>query len=397
MPVIRSEPAEIALLPDTPAVFTLRMHADAEPYVGKTKRLRSRVQRLLEPPTPAVESKRLTLAGQVATIEYVPVYSEFEARLELYRTLKREFPASYRRKLRMRTPPVIRIAYGNPFPRAVVTRRIGSDPQTVYFGPFRSRKDAEQALHAALDLYLVRRCVEDLAPAVDHLGCVYGEMKMCMAPCQLRASAEEYRGEVRRLERFLETLGEAPLAAVGNARDEAAAQLAFEQAAALHVKHQKMRSAAQQFPECVRRIDRWDGMMLQPGAEEHSVRAYRVHGSAIAEAVEVRFEDVADASAKQLYAKLRDVLDMHEPCFPTSSAERVEHLWVLQKWLYRNPKTRTGELVLADVDGVISSRKLANVLLRLLKPGTAQADPAAISSSNTAGGPDDGAGVADAH
>jgi ABC-type lipoprotein release transport system permease subunit len=46
-----------------------------------------------------------------------------------------------------------------------------------------------------LDLFQMRRCEENLAPSPSHPGCVYGEMNMCLRPCQQAVTPEEYASE----------------------------------------------------------------------------------------------------------------------------------------------------------------------------------------------------------
>ena len=45
----------------------------------------------------------------------------------------------------------------------------------------------------------MRRCVEDLNPDPAFPGCVYSEMKMCLAPCFRGCTDDEYRAEVVRV------------------------------------------------------------------------------------------------------------------------------------------------------------------------------------------------------
>ena len=87
----------------------------------------------------------------------------------------------------------------------------------MYYGPFASRAAAERFNEALLDLFQIRRCEENLAPAPDHPGCIYGEMNRCLRPCQQAVSMEEYRGEAARMEQFLET-GGASLARIAGSR-----------------------------------------------------------------------------------------------------------------------------------------------------------------------------------
>ena len=373
MEVNSLSPDQLAQLPDSAAIFTLHLIGGGEPYIAKTKRLRSRLERLLNSSQP-IESKRLNLHGKVESIAYTPVYSDFEARYTLYQTLKQAFPTTYRQKLRLRPAPLIRIAWSNEFPRAVVTRRLSSSVNTSFYGPFPSRKDADAALHAALDLHLVRRCSENLHPDPAHPGCVYGEMDMCLTPCKQKVNAAEYAREAHRLESFLSTLGESHLNELSAARERANAALNFEEAAEIHAKWLKTKAAIQTFPDCVRRLDddSWNAVLLEPGSSPGSLRLFRIAAAHISPPVEVILNE-APTGLKQLGDALRSALDTLPEGAQSSTTERAEHLSLLQKWLFSNAKTRSGELVLADPgSAILSTRRLAHAAERLLVPAPSQ-------------------------
>jgi excinuclease ABC subunit C len=60
----------------------------------------------------------------------------------------------------------------------------------------------------------MRRCQEDLQPSPDHPGCIYGEMNLCLRPCQQVVGAAEYGHEVDRVLEFLRSVGQSLLAAI---------------------------------------------------------------------------------------------------------------------------------------------------------------------------------------
>src|SRR5439155_20120426 len=154
----------------------------AEPYVSKTANVRKRLLRLLAPPES--QSKRLNLRERVARIEYSLTGSDFESMLLLYKMLRREFPKNYQKRLRLHPAPLIRLNLANEYPRAYVTTRIGRlSGRSIYYGPFRSKAVAEKFMNDSLDLFKMRRCTFDLNPDPSFPGCVYSEMKMCLAPC----------------------------------------------------------------------------------------------------------------------------------------------------------------------------------------------------------------------
>ena len=106
-----------------------------------------------------------------------------------------------------------------------------SSAEGMFYGPFASRAAAERFDGGVLDLFQIRRCEENLEPAPEHPGCMYGEMNRCLRPCQQAVSAQEYAGEVTRVEQFLRTHGDSLIESAEAARDRASKEMQFEAAA----------------------------------------------------------------------------------------------------------------------------------------------------------------------
>src|SRR5438270_7433132 len=271
-------PDFFAQFPVTPAVFLLRgAHETAEPYLSKTANLKRRLQRLLAPPES--QSKRLNLRERVAVIEYSLTGSDFEATLLLYRLLRRQFPESYQKRLRLRPAPVIRLNLENAYPRAYITTKIGrlSGP-SLYYGPFRSRALAEKFMNDSLDLFKIRRCTFELNPDPVFPGCVYSEMKMCLAPCFKGCTDEAYAAEVARVQEYFDSGGHSLLRELESERERLSAELDFEAAAAQHAKVAKIKSILSACDDICGRLDRLDAVIIQPSAEAKSVGLFRFHG-----------------------------------------------------------------------------------------------------------------------
>ncbi|MGH9510093.1 MAG: excinuclease ABC subunit C, partial [Terriglobales bacterium] len=212
-----------AAIPAVPAVFLLRDDA-SEPYVSKTANLRRRLERLLAPPE--ARSRRLNLRERARRIEYTLTGSDFESRLLLYRTLRTLFPQTYRKRLRLRPAPLVRLNLDNPWPRAYITRRIlRLRGRSVYYGPFPSRAAAEKFLNDSLDLFKMRRCDFDLNPDPAFPGCIYSEMKMCLAPCFKGCTDEEYTAEVARVHAYLDSGGQSLVGELASERESASTNL----------------------------------------------------------------------------------------------------------------------------------------------------------------------------
>ncbi len=364
-----------AAAPASSAVFVLRgVAAGSEPYVSKTSNLRRRLQRLLS----ASEGRKLNLRDRVRFVEWTPAGSDFEASFLLYRTLRQEFPKTYDKRLRLRFAPLVKLILSNPYPRATVTTRISSlKGNAEYYGPFVSRVAAEKFANDSLDLFKMRRCIEDLHPDPAFPGCIYSEMKMCLAPCFKGCSDEEYAAEVGRVQQYLQSGGQSLVREIERMRDEASASLDFEGAAALHTRLEKVKAATVQLGEIVRRIDDLNGVIIQPSAETESVALFKIEAGMICEPVSLNVGARAEADhlrAKPLSMEARILarLARVEDSKPRSALEWMEHIAMLKRWYYRSAKT--GELFLADADGELPMRRVVRGVSRVFRGEKAAGD-----------------------
>ena len=182
--------------------------------------------------------------------------------------------------MHLRHPAFVRFLGGNPFPRVVVTHRPSQREADWAYGPFPSRASAERYADEMLKLFLLRRCIDDLHPDPSHPGCVYSEMKMCLAPCYKGCSDERYAEESNAVESFLATRGESRLVTLRSQRDNASANLEFESAAALHAQVQRVESVRSLAAEIVRPMSRLRAVILQASANPGEVAAFLFdHGS----------------------------------------------------------------------------------------------------------------------
>ena len=348
-----------------PAVFLLRGEdANSEPYVSKTANLRRRLQRLLS--VPEERTKRLNLRDRVRWIEYALTGSDFESGFVLYQVLRTAFPKTYSNRLRLRFAPLVKLHLENEFPRASITTRLGRiSGKNLCYGPFGSRMAAEKFMNDALDFFKMRRCVEDLHPDPKFPGCVYSEMKMCLAPCFRGCTDDEYRAEVVRVEDFLDSRGESLKRQMATERDEASAKMEFEAAAAIHARLDKLAPVLQQLPEFVRRIDQSHAVIVQKSRQAESVALFRVDGGALAGPLEFPISDAEHAKSQSMEARIQGALTAFPAFLPASAIERMEHLAILKRWCYRG--TRVGEIFFADAKGGLPMRRLVRGISRVYK------------------------------
>ncbi|HEY2235156.1 MAG TPA: excinuclease ABC subunit C [Candidatus Angelobacter sp.] len=388
--------------PAAPAVFALRGADEAaEPYVSKTANLRKRLQRLLAPPES--QSKRLNLRERTATIEYSLSGSDFESVLLLYRTLRQEFPDTYQKRLRLRPAPVVRLNLQNEYPRAYVTMRIGKlGGRSLYYGPFRSRAVADKFLNDSLDLFKMRRCSFDLNPDPSFPGCVYSEMKMCLAPCFKGCTDEAYAAEVARVQEYFDSGGESLLRELEAERERLSAELDFEAAAAQHAKVAKIKSILSACDDICGRLDRLDAVIIQPSAEAKSVALFRFHGGELVgpqplvigpenmgskgsepekkEAENGASEEHAalthdpnqpqqaqpePLSAQALDSRIREAMESLVTGGSHSAQRFSEDLAILKRWYYRSHKV--GEIFFANDRGELPLRRIARGAMRVYR------------------------------
>jgi excinuclease ABC subunit C len=368
-----------AAVPAGAAVFLLRGEAGTEPYVSKTANLRRRLQRLLS--VPEKRTKRLNLRGRVRWVEYSATGSDFESGFLLYQLLRITFPKTYAARLRLRFAPMVKLHLENEYPRASITTRLGRRNGTsVYYGPFVSRVAAEKFADDSLDFFKMRRCVDDLHPDPAFPGCIYSEMKMCLAPCFKGCSDEEYRDEVGRVRAYLDTGGESLVREISHLRDEASGVLDFEGAAAQHARLEKLKPVLGQLPEVVHRIDRLTGVMVQPCVAKESVALFRVEAGAIAGPVAFSIQSPEHTKSQSMESRVEQALDEAPVPQAGTALEAMEHLAILKRWYYRG--TRVGEIFFADEKGVLPMRRVVRGISRVYRGEKAEAErPGAIFQS----------------
>ena len=339
-----------AAVPALPAVFAIEPRADlagAKPYLLRTANLRQRLSRLLGPPDPAAP-KRLNLRDFAARVSYRVVGSPFELNFLHWQHARRMWPAGYRERVRMRPPAVLKVSLTNAYPRCYATRCIGASG--FYFGPFQSRRAADTFASGFLDLFKIRRCQIKIRRDPDFPGCIYSEMKMCLAPCFAGCTQEEYDAEVGRVISFLSTSGASLTAELEREREAASEALDFERAAAVHRRVEKAAEALRGLPDLARRLEDLNAVVLQRAAEENTVAVFVVRAGRIEEPRLLRFAELA-GEPRPVEQILREWLEgaAGQASLPGKSAasqqsfrELEDQLSLLARWFHKKP--RLGEI-----------------------------------------------------
>ena len=436
LPFRVDEAAEVLRgVPALPGVFALRgERAGDEPYLTRAADLRRRMTRLLAPPES--QSKRLNLRDRVRTIEWTVTGSEFESLLVVYDAASAIFGAAEaRRRLRLHAPYFLRLTMEHAHPRVYSTNRLAAGRSgrglDHTYGPFPSRAAAERYCDAALDLFRLRRCYEDLEVHPEHPGCAYGEMKKCMAPCNQTCSAEEYAAEGRAVEAFFRTHGQSMLEGIGAERERASAEMEFEQAAAAHERYSKVKAAVGLVDELVRPVPQLRAVIVQRAAEGEGeasggleaavflleggsligperlstlgVRAVKeqtsvgsslfaqplmlqavplgeAEGVTAVESPEVRAEGVLGRLEGRAASTQVSGARPGAPGAVADLATLGDHLSLLRRWYYRPEKQRMGEVFLPNADGSWPVRRILRGAARM-----ALGEPKAMAETDREG------------
>jgi hypothetical protein len=344
-------------------------------------------------------------------VEWQVVGSAFEAQWLNYLLNKQYYPRQYRLRLRLKPPALLKLNLRNRFPRCYPTRRLLKDG-SYYFGPFPSQVAAERFAGEFLDFFKIRRCLEELDPNPSHPGCIYSQMKMCLAPCFAGCSDDEYHSEVARVVEFLDGQGQTLLRSLAEERHRASDALEFEQAAKIHAKIEKVNGMLRQKPELVRNLRELHALVMQKGAEEKSVLFFRLWRGELRGPVTLSLDEKVP-SPVPLDQQLHDLLDSlagdSPPVIPsrsrllssphpppdgatldqrrqsanpslTSTATPVhsrteraefdpvvppwEHLSLLARWYYSS--FREGELVMLNAQQTIPHTRLIRICRKIL-------------------------------
>lgn len=366
-------------VPAEPAVFLLRGEdAQSEPYVSKTANLRRRLIRLLG--ASPERTKRLSLRDRACWIECTPTGSDFESGFLLYQVLRATFPKSYSARLRLRFAPLVKMHLDNPYPRASITTRLAKlNSGSEYYGPFPSRAMAEKFANDSLDFFKMRRCVDDLNPDPAFPGCVYSEMKMCLAPCFKGCTEEEYRAEVSRVRQYFETAGSSLVRELETAREQASTNLEFENAAAVHARIEKLKPVLGQLPEIVHRLDRLNGVIIQRSAEPGSVALFRLDAGKISgpATFSVQQQIVPGGKAPSMESRVQEAIGNLPASNAKTALETMEHVAILKRWYYRS--SRMGEVFFADDKGTLPLRRIVRGIGRVYKGEKAEPEPGVVA------------------
>jgi excinuclease ABC subunit C len=234
--------AFLKTLPHKPGVYRMIGANDEVLYVGKAKDLKNRVSSYFT--GKLVNSRIWSMVNQVQDVQITITNTEAEALL-LESNLIKKHKTRYNVLLRDdKSYPYIFVSTNDEFPR--ITFHRGSRRRAgEYFGPYPSAGAVREALNLLQKLFQVRQC-EDSYFANRSRPCLQYQIKRCTAPCTDEISAKDYRMSVNHSMAFLNGKSEEVINELVEQMEHAAEQLAFEKAADIRDRIEKLRQISQQ-------------------------------------------------------------------------------------------------------------------------------------------------------
>jgi excinuclease ABC subunit C len=234
------------LAENRPAVYRMFDATGRVLYVGKAKRLRTRLLTYFRASYPDDKGARILYAASEIQWDYVP--SEFAAYLGELRQIRKFRPYFNHKANRTRRSVLIKIA-GGPAPRVYGGASVTRDDIRCY-GPFHSMSKMLEAVRTLNDLLGLRDCAAtmpvvfagqgDLFETPRQARCMRHEFGFCSGPCAGLVAEWDYRRRVDTAMAFLEGRTIQPIDRVVAAMQEAAATAQFEVAARWREKFEQL-------------------------------------------------------------------------------------------------------------------------------------------------------------
>jgi excinuclease ABC subunit C len=202
MPWNRTLTAKLDNIPPGPGVYVYRDAEGVPIYVGKARSLRNRVRTYFQD-SRDLDPRLSQMLACVHDLEFVVTDTEGEA-LALENNLIKQHKPRYNVLLRDdKTYPYIRLTINEPYPRAMITRRVRKDG-AYYAGPFFPGGLARKTLRLIERYFLIRNCTI----AIDGKRarpCLQYYINRCLGPCvEGLTSASQYEEAVKDVKLFLE-------------------------------------------------------------------------------------------------------------------------------------------------------------------------------------------------
>lgn len=326
-----------ALAEHRPGVYRMLDAARHVIYVGKAKRVRTRLLSYFRAADTDDRAGRIVRAATDIEWEYQP--SEFAACLAELRQIQRFRPRFNVTMNRARRVAFIKVS-GGPAPKVFVSRATASDGMHHY-GPFVGPGRLADAVRVLNDLLGLRDCALHMPITYVEQGDLFGagrarcpryDFGTCTGPCGGLVGEREYRRRVATAVAFLEGRGIAPLDRVVAELTALSAASQFERATRWRDRFEALEWL---LAACVRAraaVDALTFVYIDPGAfgdeRAYVIRRARVRASAPAPRTPIEREAFRALVAEHAAP---------EPADTTIPIDAIDEMLLLLGWFRRHP------------------------------------------------------------
>jgi len=327
---------------DRPGVYRM-LSSDGEIlYVGKSKRVRTRLLSYFRCAYPEEKGARILRSAESIEWDYTP--SEFAALLQELRLIKRFRPRyNVAMKRDGRNYSFIKLTKGAA-PKLLVVRGPNAEDADIYYGPFVGAQRVEEALRELNDALMLRDCRTDLKMFFSDQtelfqlartpGCIRHEISKCLGPCVGGCSASQYLERVALARAFLDGSDDGPINMLRAEMERASVELKFERAAAYRDKLERLEALRAQFGRLRFAVENLSFVYTVPGHEGED-KVYVIRRGV------VRAELSKPKSTKDRRTMKQLVNDIFsQPAAPSAQVptHEIDELLLLSSWFRRFPK-----------------------------------------------------------
>jgi excinuclease ABC subunit C len=328
---------------DRPGVYRMIAGDGEIVYVGKSKRLRSRLLSYFRAEYPDDKGARILRDAERIEWDYVP--SEFAALLEELKLIKKFRPRfNVAMKHDGRNYCFIKVTRG-PAPKLVVVRAPGTDDSSVFYGPFVGALGVAEAVRELNDVLGLRDCANDQGmhfadqPELFSIfprtpGCIRFEVKKCLGPCVGGCSVHQYDERFGLARAFLDGADDGPTESLRADMEAASERLEYERAAALRDKMKRLESLRAQFGRLRFAVETLSFVYNVPGHAGDD-RVYLIRRGHVRAELPV---PTGAADAARMLEKIDEVYTPVERVTGQIPTHEIDELLLLSSWFRRFPE-----------------------------------------------------------
>jgi excinuclease ABC subunit C len=325
--------AKLKRIPPGPGVYLYRDDSNQTIYVGKAKSLRNRVRTYFQE-SRNLDERKDQMMDAIEDVEFIMTDTEGEA-LALENNLIKQHQPKYNILLRDdKTYPYIKLTVNEPFPRAIITRRVRKDG-ALYFGPFFPAGLARKTLKLIERYFLIRNCnihIDGNRPR----PCLQYYIHRCLGPCTAGLTTyENYQEAVKDVKLFLEGRKSDLIERLQAKMEEASEQQQYEIAAHYRDAIETMEALAERQKMATMGYDDIDIFGYYNEESMVAVSVFHMRGGRVVDKRELFWEDQEHFNPGEFFGSVLKQYYVDAPFIPVEIhvPAEFEDRELLEDWL----------------------------------------------------------------